>query len=115
MLIFKRCLMLLPVLCCAACASAVSDGHHVQVFKHDGSRQCEGRGLAVAEMQKELDGVKVLSAGKMVRQDVMFAAVCGGGTGRVNVYTIPASSLSAAEARGFRLLDKAGKWVPAGD
>lgn len=114
MLIFKRCLMLLPALYCAACTSAVSDGHSVQVFKHDGSRQCEGKGLSVADMQKELDGVKVLSAGKMVRQDVMFAAVCGGGTGRVNVYTIPASSLSAAEARGFRVLE-AGKWVSADD
>ena len=39
----------------AACA-AVSDGQTIQVYKLDGARQCEGAGISVQEMQKELSG-----------------------------------------------------------
>ena len=75
----------------AACA-AVSDG------------QCEGAGISVQEMQKELSGIRVYGAEKSALQDVMFPAVCGGGTGSINVYTIAKADVKQAQARGFALL-----------
>ena len=87
----------------AACA-AVSDGQTTQVYKLDGARQCEGAGISVQEMQKELSGIRVYGAEKSALQDVMFPAVCGGGTGSINVYTIAKADVKQAQARGFALL-----------
>ena len=89
----------------AACA-AVSDGQTIQVYKLDGARQCEGAGISVQEMQKELSGIRVYGAEKSALQDVMFPAVCGGGTGSINVYTIAKADVKQAQARGFALLSK---------
>ena len=89
----------------AACV-AVSDGQTIRVYKPDGARQCEGAGISVQEMQKELAGILVYGAEKSALQDVMFPAVCGGGTGSVNVYTIAEADVKQAQARGFALLSQ---------
>lgn len=87
----------------AACV-AVSDGQTIRVYKPDGARQCEGEGISVAAMQAELAGIGVHAAEKSHLPDVMFPAVCGGGTGSINVYTIDAQQRGQAEQRGFALL-----------
>ena len=84
----------------AACSS-VSDGQTVQIYKHDGSRQCEGVGASPEAMQAELSGIRVYAAEKSQLQGVAFPAVCGGGTGSINVYTIAGKDLKQAEQRGF--------------
>ena len=92
----------------AACAG-LSGSPTVQVYKHDGARQCEGEGITVASMQAELAGIRVYAAEKSHLPDVMFAAVCGGDTGSINVYTIDAHQRRSAEQRGFALLPAAKK------
>ena len=88
-----------------ASCTAVSDGHTIQVYKPDGASQCEGAGISVQEMQKELSGIRVYGAEKSALQGVMFPAVCGGGTGSINVYTITEADVKKAQARGFQLLE----------
>ena len=87
----------------AACASA-QNTQTIQIYKLDGARQCEGEGISVAAMQAELAGIGVHAAEKSHLPGVMFPAVCGGGTGSINVYTIDAQQRGQAEQRGFALL-----------
>lgn len=75
----------------------------VQIYKSDGAQQCYGGGTSPAAMQRELQGIRVYAAGKSVLRGVMFPAVCGGGTGSINVYTIAARDLPEAGKRGFML------------
>lgn len=95
-----------------ACAN-VSDGQTVQVYKHDGSRQCQGAGVSAEAMQQELAGIRVYAAEKSMLKDVAFPDVCGGGTGDINVYTIDAKNQTAAEQRGFHVLNQ--KSYPVSD
>ena len=88
-----------------ASCTAVSDGQTIQDYKPDGARQSEGAGISVQEMQKELSGIRVYGAEKSALQGVMFPAVCGGGTGSINVYTITEADVIKAQARGFQLLE----------
>ena len=90
----------------AACASA-QNTQTIQIYKLDGARQCEGEGFSVAAMQAELVGIRVHATEKSHLPDVMFPAVCGGGTGSINVYTIDAQQRRQAEQRGFALLPAA--------
>ena len=77
----------------------------VFVFKPDGSLQCGERvGIAVQSMEQELRGIQVFSRNN--RPDgMMRIQVCGAPTGQINVYEIPATSLSEAEKRGFKKLE----------
>lgn len=84
----------------AACVSAPPQTM-VAVYKSDGSRQCESGGVSPETMQTELSDIQVYAARKDVLRDRMFAAVCGGMTGNVNVYTIAADDLPKAEQLGF--------------
>lgn len=75
----------------------------VMVYKYDGSLQCEGDGESVETMRGELvqAGVEVICSQK-ARDGRVYPAMCGAATGRVNVYTIDAADLDAAEALGFK-------------
>ena len=78
--------------------------HHIQIYKSDGARQCEGGGISPEAMRSELQGIRVYAAGKSILRGVMFPAVCGGGTGSINVYTIAAKDQAEAQKRGFVVL-----------
>lgn len=75
----------------------------IEVYKSDGSRQCETEsGVSPQTMQaRELADVQVLSARRDALRDMAFPAVCGGMTGSVNVFTIPAADWEKVHARGF--------------
>ena len=88
----------------AACAAAPDKNASIDVYKHDGSRQCEGEGMSPQDMQSQLGGIKVYAARKGQLQGVAFPAVCGGGTPHINVYTIDASQREQAEQRGFAVI-----------
>ena len=90
----------------AACASA-QNTQTIQIYKLDGARQCEGEGISVAAVPLKKEGIRVHAAEKSHLPDVMFPAVCGGGTGSINVYTIDAQQRRQAEQRGFALLPAA--------
>ncbi|UOO81385.1 hypothetical protein LVJ83_10530 [Uruburuella testudinis] len=99
--------LIISILCSllAACAH-LSDGQTIQVYKHDGSRQCEGAGVLPETMQNELKGIRIYHAEKSRLEGVAFPAVCGGGTGSINVYTIDTQNQAEAEKRGFSVLNK---------
>jgi len=82
-------------------ATPTSDGR-IFVARPDGSLQCGmDKGESVEDMEKALKGIKVYSRTK--RPDgKMHIQVCGSATGTMNVYEIPASSLTEAENRGFK-------------
>ncbi|WP_373747428.1 hypothetical protein [Neisseria dentiae] len=76
----------------------------VQIYKSDGSRQCEGGGISPEAIKSQLQGIRVYAAEKQVLRGMMFPAVCGGQTGSINVYTIAEQDLPEAEKRGFSIL-----------
>src|SRR5690606_29354163 len=73
-----------------------------KVFKYDGSRQCENNGIPLDVMAQELigGGVDVICSQKS-SNGMAYPAVCGAGTGAINVYLIHQENLSDAEALGF--------------
>lgn len=74
----------------------------VKVFKPDGSLQCgQGKAVPVAEMQKDLKGIKVYSAVNK-NDGMMRIQLCGSPTGNSNVYEIDRNDLPAALKLGFR-------------
>lgn len=77
--------------------------NQAKVFKSDGSLQCEEKEVSLDEMRLELAkaGVDVICAQKM-HTGSNFPAVCGGGTGKINVYVIHSSNLVDAEKLGFK-------------
>lgn len=91
----------------AACAHAVPEHTAlVQVYRSDGSRQCEtGSGSPPPVMQRVLEaaGIPVEATRRDQMRDSAFPAVCGGATGSVNVYTIAAKHMPKAQALGFAL------------
>ncbi|ULJ63482.1 hypothetical protein MIS46_05400 [Wielerella bovis] len=97
----KKTLLLCALCFQAACVSTPTATKTVDVFKHDGSRQCQGGGISPETMQTQLSGIQVYQARKDVQRGVMFPAVCGGGTPHINVYTIAADDLERAKQRGF--------------
>lgn len=74
----------------------------VKIFKFDQSKQCERTGITPEDMRNELiaGGIDVLCAQKS-HDGRMRAAVCGGGTGAINVYLIRSAKLADATALGY--------------
>ena len=90
----------------AACAHTASSAAQVQVYRSDGSRQCEqDSGSDTETMQALLEGagIRVYAARKGHLRDMAVPDVCGGATGSVNVYTIDAAQTAQAQAQGFAL------------
>ena len=81
----------------------------VQVFKNRGARQCGGPGTPPEQMRAELEraGVRV-QASACGDDGLMRPAVCGGGTGELNLFDIPAADLPRAQALGFAPLSRLG-------
>lgn len=73
-----------------------------KVFKYDGSVQCEKSGIPLKKMAQELlrNGIDV-SCSHKAHDGMMRPAVCGAGTGTLNVYRISPENLADAEALGF--------------
>lgn len=77
----------------------------VDVYKYQGSRQCEGGGVPLAEMQRQLQmaGVAVNRA-DCGMDGMMYPAFCGGADGRINIFSIDSRNANTAFAQGFRRL-----------
>lgn len=80
---------------------------YVDVYKYQGSRQCEGGGVPLAEMQRQLQaaGVRVQAAA-CGTDGRMYPAFCGGADGRINILSIPTKALPVATAQGFTPLSQ---------
>ncbi len=84
----------------------VFDRPVVEVYKYDGSLQCDrGKEISLADMARELteNGIKV-KAKRKGSDGRMHITMCGASTGRLNVFSIPASALPEARKLGFELL-----------
>lgn len=76
--------------------------HVVDIARLTGERQCERGGESLLEQQRRLEaaGVPVL-ASACGTDGRMYAAVCGGATGRLGIFSIHAEKQQAAQAAGF--------------
>lgn len=77
-------------------------GAVAEVFKYDGSVQCTTSGASVDQMARQLTsaGIDVL-CGKKGSDGYAYIALCGAGTGAINVYAIHVENLADAESLGF--------------
>ena len=84
----------------------VSSGD-VLVYESRQAIQCTSRGLTTqASAQKLVNGgIDVLESNCGVNTNLVFAAVCGAGTGDILIHKIRGSNLADAEQRGFSSVD----------
>lgn len=97
-------LIVTTVLMLSACAGLgqMASASRVSVYKYVGSRQCEGGGVPVEKMMRQLSeaGIPVMnvSCGTDGR---IYPAMCGAPDGRIGILEVPEGKLSAASALGF--------------
>ena len=77
----------------------------VRVAKPDGSLQCQGKGVDVETMQKELKDISVISSASL-SDGRLRIQLCGKPTGQFNVYEIEERDLQEALKLGFK------EWKP---
>ena len=95
----------------AACAGGSDTPQTTKVFKPRGSIQCElGSGTPPEVMRLELTnaGISVISQSCGFVSDVAIPAICGIGTGALNIFEIPEIQAQAAAALSFSPLSSAG-------
>lgn len=93
----------------AACAQPQA-AQPVRVAKALGSKQCEGGGRTLAELQAELERAGVPVARAACGTDGRLRAqMCGTPDGRLGIFEIPASAREAAAAAGFALLPEGAR------
>ncbi len=74
----------------------------IQIAKARGSLQCGDPGVAPDAMRKTLEDARVrVLAARCGTDGRMRPAVCGGGTGELNVFDIAPADLDKAQALGF--------------
>lgn len=86
-------------------AAAAPVGDSLTVYKSLGRRQCEEGGETAESLAAQLRtaGIEVRSVG-CANDGMMYAAMCGGGTGELGVFDIPAADAARAAAAGFKPL-----------
>lgn len=105
----KTIFILVALLYSTACTSSVETSSYdlVYIYKYDGSVQCSQQAISLQAMEIDLvhAGIQVFEMRK-ASDNRLYPAVCGGKTGRMNVYSIKSSDLTRAQQLGFRLLKK---------
>lgn len=91
---------------------AKSVGDVVKVYKSDGSLQCASGGVSLEDMRKQLieKGIDVICSQKG-NTGMMYAAVCGGETGKINIYEIHSQHLRGAENIGFKSVKELAQYA----
>lgn len=79
------------------------DGGTVEVFRADGSLQCEpDSGTPPEVMAAQLTAAGIAVQGSRIGHDgLMRTAVCGAPTGRLNIFRIGGEDLATARTLGF--------------
>jgi hypothetical protein len=74
----------------------------VSLYKYVGSVQCTAGGTSLTAMQRQLTdaGIQVLSS-NCGYDGRIYAAVCGGGDGRIGIFEVSAMQAQGASALGF--------------
>lgn len=77
----------------------------LEVYISTGELQCQDTGQPISTTKRSLldagIGIKAESCGYLT--DMMYASVCGGGTGNIHIFTIDKSNAPLAESLGFTL------------
>src|SRR3989304_5943814 len=91
------------LMACAAPPQVSADAPAVEIYKPDGSRQCEpGSGVSLSDMEKTLTDAGIPVSSSRRDHDCFFRlAVCGAGTSNINIYEIREDQLPAAQGLGF--------------
>lgn len=100
----KKLVLLLSTICLfTACDDNIDKEETVLVFKYKGSVQCAPEsGIPLEDMLSELTDANIsVHCSSVANDGNAVVALCGAGTGVVNVYEIATSSLIAAENLGF--------------
>ena len=100
-------LLLTAVLWCVVQEVRPASLQTIKVYKSSGAVQCGTTGLPVEVMEKTLkmNGIEVLSS-FCAHDGYLRPAVCGAGTGLINVYEIETRYLQKAIDLGFSELGK---------
>ena len=72
------------------------------VYKSDESKQCQNGSVSLDKMKNDLKGITIKSQRKD-HDGMMYAQMCGGQTGSVNVYEIPSIDVNKALKKGFKV------------
>jgi hypothetical protein len=95
----------LALLCAVAGAAGGGAGpaEQIEVFKPDGSRQCEpDSGTPPAAMRAELEAAGItVHAARIGSDGMMYPQVCGAPTGRIHVFSIEPAALDDARTLGL--------------
>lgn len=96
------------VISCLLMACATPDresntARTVEVYKPDGSRQCEAdSGIPLSVMEQELSNAAIQVLSSRSAHDCLFRpALCGTATGVINIYEIAANRIPDAQVLGF--------------
>lgn len=78
------------------------------VYIDSGARQCQYTGHPLVHTEQKLVGlgIDVLASHCGQLTGVMFPAVCGGRTEKINIHTIDAANLAQAESAGYKALTR---------
>lgn len=75
---------------------------YVDIYKYQGSRQCESGGIPLEEMQRQLQaGGAVVTSSSCGMDGRAYPAFCGGADGKINIFTVTSNSMNAALSQGF--------------
>lgn len=110
--LLERLLALVVISGLAGCDRETIESGTVKVFRYDGSVECEQPGITLDEMMQELTdaGIEVICAQKS-HDGLARTAVCGAGTGNINVYVIPVAARQTALDIGFRSVSVLGDYT----
>jgi len=85
-----------------SCGGGDSPSANINLYKYAGSVQCTGSGLTLPEMTLQLTSANIQVLSFSCGTDgKVYAAVCGGGDGRIGIFEVPSSQEQAASVVGF--------------
>ena len=75
---------------------------HTKVYKSDGSVQCENTGIDLDVMGLELSNAGIdYTCAQKGNNGLVYAQICGGATGLINIYTLNTKNIEDIHALGF--------------
>lgn len=100
--LLRNLLILSVIFSISGCRDSDTTSLYAKVYKSDESIQCESEGIPLEQMMLELTnaGIDVVCSQKG-HDGLVRPAVCGAGTGNLNIYKINGVNQEDAEKLGF--------------
>lgn len=105
-----NCLISSVLVILSGCNQSKTDNEvddYIEVYISTGELQCQDNGLNISVTKNYLleAGIEVKSESCGHLTQINFASVCGGGTGKLHVFSIKDSDSQRAENIGFNIAD----------